>query len=400
MLKFWLRETALRVISSIVTVHDPVKPLYVANTGPNYCLIDKNQRISKNTIEQFCQTHYPNLKLRITKFENGPFAKSKFSFQYQSAESRKLARLKRKYNVDLIIEGQDNDFNEMIALCNWVNQQWRHGTSGAGIFQQENFDADLIIEAAKKGKQFWCQVYVMTFIQLASSVGIQSRMISLSEDGHKTGKFHVVAEIWSNHYKKWVVIDVDFNLCYFKNNIPMNVHEIHNALINDDVSTILIKKGINRPPFEYESRIPKLYKFYRYFFVHMRNDWLDNQYFPGHPKRSDKATLYWIDERLPKIKNHMSEVTALNDLYWNLNLSEIGFDSANKKARSIKVYCSTITPNFRYFKIKNDSSKETVLNRDYYQWMIHKGNNSIDVKSINKFGREGPTSCIEFDLYE
>src|SRR5262249_16048808 len=141
------------------------------------------------------------------------------------------------------------------------------------------------------GGQYWCHVASMVFIQTAISVGYQARLLSLSPDKGEPG--HAVAEVWVDDLNKWVIFDTDFNLYYTdKSGSPLNALELHRALIRGKSADITVIKGAYRPErFDIEdiNVQPLLLPFYRYFYIDMRNDWLVNAYFPGHPRKSDHS---------------------------------------------------------------------------------------------------------------
>jgi hypothetical protein len=302
----------------------------------------------------------------------------------------RLDYLRRKYKIDSYVSTHNNDFDQLTAIANWVNSQWPHGTSGK--FDPTYFDADVILIQARHGARFWCHVSAMTFIQIASSMGYQGRLVSLSKKGYIPE--HAVAEFWSNAYQKWVMIDPDFNIWYTKAGIPLNVLELHNVLMNNEIDSITIVRGKNRPINELEGRVQTLILYYNYFYVDMRNDWLTNHYFAGHPARSDSSSLLWKDKRLAPILHFKPEVSEPNALYWDMNRTHMSFSDGFPVKGSISVYLDTNTPNFSHFIISTDNSKPVSINSNQFQWTIHEGANSLAVRSINSFNQNGIPSDI------
>jgi hypothetical protein len=213
----------------------------------------------------------------------------------------------------------------------------------------------------------------------------------LSKDGYS--RDHAVAEIWSNFYQKWIMIDVDFNIWYTREGIPLNVLEIHNALMDGREKSLDIEVGRSRPIPEYESGIPSLIGYYRYFDVDMRNDWLTNRYFRGHPARSDEASLWWQDERLPPILHFKTATSNRDDLYWDVNRVHLSF-GASPCPKIIVVHMDTMTPNFDHFAVVIDQSAAHKSTSCEFEWELHKGVNAVEVRPVNSVGRNGISSRI------
>jgi transglutaminase superfamily protein len=388
------RALVLNSLVLVVSIHDSFAAIHKTPVGPPLHEIGRRS-ITRDAFLSSIRTLFPHKIINVIIFENKPIIRSSYKFGYQSVSDSRICRLKDKYGIDRLFP-TGSDFIGIIALMNWVNSQWHHGTTGATEFDPGKFEADRILSHAKHGDQFWCHVAAMTFIQLASSVGIQARLISLSQDGYNPD--HAVAEVWSNEKQKWFMVDTDFNIWYTRNGVPLNVLEIHNLMMSNETNQIQIQKGINRLTPEYEKRIPVLYKFYRYFDVDMRNDWLTNQYFPGHPARSDKATLFWRDDRSPPVLNLKTKISSPLDLYWDLNRTELILSSLSPGKMTVAVDIATHTPNFSHFEVEFDSYEICKVTSNRIVWPLHLGGNSLKVCSVNSLGQKGIPAIVEVQI--
>ena len=394
-----LRGIALRAIGLCVAAHDPSPKPILCATGPaatsKSCM---GTSVTFETLTQDVNMIFPRSYVTIKFSENSPIRRSRYSFSYQPASDPQLAVLRDNYRLSHLILPTNDDFENITRIVDWVHGQWCHGTSGAGDFNPGEFDADAIITHARHGDRFWCQVYAMTFVQVAASLGFQARLVSLTKDGYVSSDMHAVAEVWSNRYDKWIVVDPDFNIWYTRKGIPLNALEIHNAVIARAVDTIKIVKGVRRSGGEFESRIPKLYGYYRYFYVDMRNDWLTNRYFPGHPKRSDSATLFWDDPRLPSVLTLMTQTNSPHDLYWDINKTHACVGQPDIRTMNLPVYIDTLTPNYTHFEIVVDGAQSIPENTAEFAWKLHVGRNSLAICSVNAFGHRGIPAKIAIDI--
>jgi hypothetical protein len=286
----------------------------------------------------------------------------------------------------------------MLAILNdWTRRQWKHGPSKNVNFLQ--FYAGDVIERGRRGEQFSCQVASMTFCQIVLAVGYQARLVSLSPN--RGASLHAVSEVWVNDLAKWVVFDTDFNLYYTNNcGIPLNVLELHKILLNGRSGEIKVVKGLYRPEtFDIEDvrTKPLLLPYYRYFFVDMRNDWMTNVYFRGHPRRSDRATLRWRGEGQKKFIDLKPRTDDELGLYWPLNQVEIRISEIETKDgfTKLNLVLKTITPNFERFEIETNNAEKRSQGSCHLEWWLTPGMNVLSVRAVNRFGVKGPLSCLE-----
>jgi hypothetical protein len=318
------------------------------------------------------------------------------AFAYQPDVSE-LRAIRERYRIPSLLDNRASQITDLATLNNWVRRQWIHGTNGPVNLQ--HFNAIDIIENARNGAQYWCQIASMVFTQTALSMGYQGRLLSLSLNKGEPG--HAVTEVWVDDLNKWVVFDTDFNLYYVdKFGSPLNALELHRILMNGTAADLSVIKGEYRPEhFDVENTgaQPLLLPFYRYFYLDMRNDWLSNPYFVGHPKRSDFTSLRWQDSR-----DHVGfldlkpTTSAEGDLYWGLNHVEIRLEINVNKERIIElgVYLKTITPNFDRFEVSMNGLPEISQRSSQLIWSLRPGMNTLTVQSVNTFGIKGPPSVL------
>ncbi len=318
-------------------------------------------------------------------------------FAYQPADAQALHDLRDRYALPTLVQGQPSQLAALLVLNDWVRRHWQHGLTGAVDFRR--FYAGQILEAGPKGAQYWCHVAAMTFIQVVAAVGYQARLVSLSYDRATTR--HAVVEIWVDDLDKWIVVDTDLNLHYRDDSgSPLNALELHKACVNGGAAGISIVKGPYTPEKladEDTRTLPRMLRYYRYFYVDMRNDWMTNVYFRGHPRRSDRATLRWQE---PEERGFLDRIPVTADasaLYWPLNHVEVrlGVDAEVTVRTSLAVYLKTITPNFDHFEIRMDDSAGVAHRSSQVQWPLRPGRNFLTVRAVNMFGVKGPPSRIE-----
>jgi hypothetical protein len=209
---------------------------------------------------------------------------------WEDFERPKLKFLKEKYNLEQVVDKGKSEFEKQLLLKEWVHGVLPHGNNPKLHYK----DAIEILEGAKKGDEFYCTHYALTFIQTATALGWYSRKVSIDSDhGFREEEMHHgVCDIWTSTYKKWYVLDVQHNLHFEKDGIPLNVYEIRMEYLKnkaENVTGVLgqhkkrvyynsYKKGFNQP------------SNYFWFFILLRNNFFMN------PNIYDAKALLWIDK--------------------------------------------------------------------------------------------------------
>jgi hypothetical protein len=395
--KLVLRMAIIKSEAMVFSLYDPYVPK-IAKLGP-----DDWQKWPQKAVD--AKTAIENLQILRKPFADTislnkadiHFVDDRAAaFAYQPDVSE-LRAIRERYRIPSLLDNSASQITHLATLNDWVRRQWIHGTNGPVNLQ--HFNAIDIIENARKGAQYWCQIASMVFTQTALSMGYQGRLLSLSLNKGEPG--HAVAEVWVDDLNKWVVFDTDFNLYYVdKSGSPLNALELHRILMNGTAADLRVIKGEYRPEqadIENTGAQPLLLPFYRYFYLDMRNDWLSNPYFIGHPKRSDYTSLRWQDSR-----EHVGfldlkpKTSSERDMYWSLNQVEIRLEIDVNKERSIElaVYLKTITPNFDRFEVSMDGLPAISQRSSRLIWPLRAGTNTLMVQSVNTFGIKGPPSVL------
>jgi len=78
-----------------------------------------------------------------------------------------------------------------------------------------------------------------------------------------------------------------------------------------------------------------------------------------------------------------------NDFYWPLNY--VILTIVPRKEYEVESYFTTMTPNFKSYRIVDDKKFETTKNYHKLKVILH----TFDIKSINAFGISGPDSYVD-----
>lgn len=308
------------------------------------------------------------------------------NFDYQPFDSEKLTTLREKYQLGKLTEGIPGEFERILFLRNWVKNRWEHGVPQNVSY---NFNALDLLSRAEKGERFFCSEYSTTFVQCALSIGLQARYVGLF-------KGHMVTEVWSNEFAKWVVMDVDNNLHYLRNKNPLNALELHDAWVAGKWNEVQVLVGPERKVSD-EKRGKELLPFYHEFYVRMRNDWFSKKYPQWHPKANSIMNgLEWKDKYTSNNILVAMETGNKEELYFPLNVTSLNMIKEKSSKNQIYLLLDTFTPNFSHFIIQIDDKKSTKQTNSMVVWNIHGGQNKIRCQAVNSLGVKGPFSEIHF----
>ncbi len=385
------REVTLEGIEFIIEhFYDPwSQKRKVAYTGPTIQLrpgaID-----NPKALRSFLQEK--GLMVENVYFYNYFPQNSLYQFVYAPFDQMRRKLALQEYGLGEIWQKyKNNDFQMSLALMSYVKSLWKHNADKG--FDPRHFDAFKMIELGRQGKGFWCQVYAMTYVELASYLGLPARVVALSQDGYFLG--HAVVEVWSNIWNKWFVVDPDFNIYYVRNSVPLNAIELHSIWKNHKEKEVSMIKLSPRPKgYDVEMRSKhNLLEYYQYVRIDLRNDYHWNIFPRGHPAISDENTLLWYDEFLKPILSFEKKTSKLQDFYWPLNYVYIQLFPLGESDLRFKVFFSTQTPWFSHFEIKVNGDSFT-SRANFWEWSLVRGQNYLRICPVNKAGVVGICSEI------
>lgn len=408
------RLLALVGIQAGVRLYDPCTPR-LAELGPGSRGVEQDSGLLR--VEDFfqrdsCRNLEPMRRLQVVKIENETIRRCPFRFSYQPYDESRLHQLRKKYRLDEVIEGATCEFEQMVRLRSWTRSQFRRKdyqplTANLDALEVlDNNHRNILDEPLDIRKHFDpCHFFPLLYCQIMGSMGHTARLMSIN---------HGMAEVWSNQWKKWVAMDAELDWHYEKEGIPQSMMEmrdenfeskpstiriVRGTQSSGDVSTTLVHLKVKDVPVEAMIK----YHLNDLTIVEMRNDWMTNHYFAGHPNRSLQNTLSFDDERLRGRKQiHTNGIHGLfypstsrrDDLYWTLNQTEIWVREFEGFGEVPLVF-KTATPNFDYFEIQIDNREPIRSSSESFTWRLHDGENSFSVVALNKFGIRGIPSRIK-----
>jgi len=334
--------------------------------------------------------------IRVERFDNPRIIRSSYDFVYQRPTAR-LNVLREKYKLDEVTAGETTELGKLIALRAFTRHQWDNGWSTSELMWCAPLDALLLFDMAARGKSGgFCGHYAAAFTQCALTQGFTGREIC--------GRAHAYCEIWSNDYRKWVLMDVgpssddekEINYHYEVNGVPASSLEMHRRLLKNDWKGVLVKA--NRPENVWEpEKEPESMKRYAFVATYFRNNHLDTPFpgdldFGGWP-----SAIYWLmwrdGPRQLDYPEYLYTTDREGDMYWTLNQTAI-YPSYGKTAGALHLEFDTVTPNFDRYEVRLDGGEWTKCGGTY-DWQLHAGANKLEAHTVNAFGMPGIVSSLE-----
>ncbi|MEM3027459.1 MAG: transglutaminase-like domain-containing protein [Candidatus Bathyarchaeia archaeon] len=353
-------------------------------------------------------------RIKIREFRNEKIIRSSYSFAYQPYDEPRLKILRERYQLDWVVKGAKTEFEKFLRLADWVRSQWEDGWKSAinwgGRFGYIDYnpppDGLLILELDRRKLALgMCTHYSAAFVQCCLAVGLQARrMLAV----------HATAEVWSNEYKKWILIDMsgdpdDRRKCTYhfeRNGIPMSGLEAYKAALDKNYEGI--KLVSDRPAWTAQERLDMMWN--GYGIMDMRNDHLSSlepceadgegllpwNYDGWLMYESEKVSRWERAEGVPsKPFPWFTKYSSRDaDFEWTLNQAELHLQYA--EPGKLKIQIDTVTPNFDKFLVKVDE-EEWVEMPSCFLWNLRKGINTLQAKPVNKFGLEGIVSKISLE---
>src|SRR5262247_3174916 len=153
-------------------------------------------------------------RVEETKAEIPRAVRSRLGFRTLAYKDPRLAYLREQYQLRKHVESAQDEWTAQLSLKQWVSQSISNGDPRV----QAN-TASEILRYAARGETFYCTHYTITYVESALALGWQARMVGVDRRHGPEGlesAHHGVAEVWSNQFAKWVVIDPQNDLHFEK----------------------------------------------------------------------------------------------------------------------------------------------------------------------------------------
>ena len=344
----------------------------------------------------------------VKKLDALPYVESDYTkrFRFDSIENPKLKELRERYYLDVVTAAGKDEFDKQVLLMDWTHQQFKKfgqpSTNAKGALE--------ILKSIDEGHTFFCSQYAQLLVSAAASLGWVDRPLALrrhqgvAKVGGSTE--HAVTEIWSNQYRKWVMLDPTSNMYLESDGVPLNAYELRQEWFYKNGTNLTFVVGKERKKYKKSDLPVFLKRFAGFGDLAVYPDELDKYGFTAYIPNTDLmdsgfdyAQMFIVKDQLcDGTKWHVRTVPAnpAVDPYFPIGQAALNLFAEDGK---IKVVLKTLTPNFKRFEVRLDDGKWKPAESELV-WKVGSGRNSLEARTINKFGVSGPISAAEVSVTE
>jgi hypothetical protein len=325
-------------------------------------------------------------------------------FMFDSFENLKLKDLRERYYLDEVTAPGKDEFDKQVLLMDWSHQQFKKfgqpSTQVRGALE--------ILKGIEEGNTFFCSQYAQLLVSAAASVGWIDRPLALrrhqgvAKVGGSTE--HSVTEIWSNQYRKWVMLDPTSNMYLEKDGMPLNAYEIRQEWFYQSGTNLTFVIGKERKKCKKSGLPIFLKRFAGFSDLAVYPEELDKYGFTAYIPNTDLmdsgfdyARMFIVKDRLCNgTKWHVRTVPANPAVDPYFPIGQAALSLVAEEGR-IKATLKTLTSNFKRYEIQVDDAGWKVSDETFV-WNTHPGLNRIEARTVNKFGVLGPISVAEITV--
>jgi hypothetical protein len=343
----------------------------------------------------------------VTKLDTLPYVESDYTrrFKFDAYDNPKLKQLREQYRLDEVVSGGKDEFDRQVLLLDWVNHRFKK-------FGKPTCDARGaldILKANDEGNTFFCAHYADVFVSAAASMGWVDRAMALRRPDHvgEGSTEHSSTEIWSNSYRKWVMLDPTFAMYVEKDgsNVPLSAFEIRQEWFYRGGRDLVFVLDKERRRYR-RSDMPVFRSRHEGFGDLVLDGGAINPYaFIGYIPNTnlmdagpDYGRMFITQDKLcAGTKWHRRDVPAdpATDPYFPINQAAMTLSPG--AGDGVVVALRTLTPNFKTYLFRIDGG-EWKAGADHVEWKTHAGSNRLEARTVNQFGVEGPVSTTEVEV--
>jgi hypothetical protein len=346
-------------------------------------------------------------KATLKKLDTLPYVESEYTkrFEFDSYENPKLKELRERYKLEKVIAEGKDEFDQQVLLMDWTHRRFkkfgRPSANPKGALE--------ILRDIEQGHSFFCTHYATVFVSAAASLGWVDRALALRRhqgvaEGGSTE--HTSTEIWSNQYRKWIMLDPTSNMYLEKEGVPLNAFEIRQEWFYHEGSDLVFVIGKERQKYRKTDLPIFLAHFAGFGDLKVNPDELDKYGFIGYIPNTnlmdageDYANMFIVKDKLCEGTRWHERLVPSNpavDPYFPVGQAALSLRTERER---INVSLKTLTPNFKQYEIQTDAGGWEP-SADNFLWSVHPGSNRLEVRTVNQLGINGHVSTAEMELSE
>jgi len=370
-------------------------------------------------------------KYVILDVENPEFHYNELFPAFETYHSPRIWKLRERYNLDAVVEGETDEFKRIMLLRNWIYSNIEIENRNPTIAREDTF---AILDAALKGGLFHCTHFSLVQHAILNSYGYVCRRLGAGPGLKTNGGHHGVNEVWVNKFCKWVLIDAKYDNHFEKDGVPLSALEVRDEMWKNDGKDVKVVVGLDRKPdtINPETGKPNVVAgphIYRWC------SWEpDTNRFTAYPAHTNLNLIMFEDDiyrnntwyrggRPHWAYNtpHLITTTIRGCIEWTPNVIrsdvkiatgtkpdfiQVGDGRGEMKAYesqingdSAIVFLVSFTPNFKTYQVKKGDGQWLDCD-EVVEVRLKKELNRFTFRTVNLFGVTGPEHRIEIEWQE
>jgi len=317
-------------------------------------------------------------------------------FVYESPDVAYLRDFRTTYRLDAIVEDASDEYEAMLLLAHWVGTRWDHGTDQVAGGNRV-CDPVAVVRAGEWGSKFWCEIAARTMVHAATAVGWQARIVTASRDGYAWE--HAVAELWSNQFRKWFIIDADFNVVFHRDGVPLSAFElVHEGERLQAAGKLeVVAFAAQKPSLPPIDLIP----YFAYIHLDMRNDWCTRVLRRGSPAGGDVATWWTSRTTLGPILTASQRVDDPQQFNWPVNVAALRGIGARPLAGAgaeVAVEVTGYGPDVEAAEVSRTGGNWRLMEGTTLRLSLTPGRHEVAARLALRSGGKGPETRLVLDF--
>jgi len=336
-------------------------------------------------------------RYELIEAENPVFRGNHLFVSHENLRSPRFRQLLDRYDLEKVVEGQTNEFKRILLLRHWIKKNIRIENDHPTVTRGDAFG---ILDAALQGGGFHCGHFMVVQNAVLNAFGYVTRCLGVGPGGtpDSPGGHHGVNEVWSNDFRKWVLIDAKYDTHFEKNGIPLSALEVRDELLRNGAVDLACMQGPDRRPVDGPEEPEGGPATYRWLTWEIQGDRHSN--WPGF---HSSALVIWEDEysrshrwwRLGRTNKpwaydagYFVPTRHREWIEWTPNVLDV---TASVEQEQLQGRITSCTPNLLEYQVREEPGGNWLpidphftlpLSRPRHEWLL---------RSVNLAGVAGPS---------
>ncbi|MEX0715279.1 MAG: hypothetical protein WD066_01765 [Planctomycetaceae bacterium] len=337
-------------------------------------------------------------------------ARSNLPFVTADYHDPALVHLRRQYELEKVVAAGEDEWSRQLLLKEWVHDRIPGGTPNVRVRT-----AHEILEAAAKGEKFWCTFYAITYTECALALGWQARKIGVDRNHGPEGAgstHHGVSEVWSNQFRKWVVIDPQSNLHFEKDGVPLSAWDIRAAWLKDQGKGVrhlvgIPPRAVHKNPAINWWKFPDEDETACYFWMYLSDHALGSESTSDvkliFPQDEANNGLVWYQNNGERGQEHQGyrrkrfvPTERIEDVYWTVGLVEPRIAAAADG--TLRLELDSHCPNRTGYEVARNDGPWEALSGESVEWKPRSGANVLKLRTVSAGDVRGAIATLRLEV--